>query len=54
MSADNRRTIEIEREKEMRNKAISKMISEGGLGAETYYKIRKVSSKQTDETEKEA
>ena len=53
MSKDKRRTIEIEREKEMRNKGISKMISEGGLGADKYYNIHKVSSKQEEAKEKE-
>ena len=44
-----RREIKVEREKEMRTKGISKMISEGGLGADKYYNIQKVSSEEEEE-----
>jgi len=37
----NRERIEIDKTKEMRTKDISKMISEGGLGSEKYYEIKK-------------
>ncbi len=33
--------IQIDRKQEMRTKAISRMISEGGLGADNYYNIIK-------------
>ena len=36
--------MRIDRKREMRTKAISKMISEGGLGADNYYNIIKESS----------
>jgi len=36
--------IRIDRKHEMRTEAISKMISEGGLGADNYYNIIKESS----------
>ncbi|MEI3614175.1 hypothetical protein [Pseudogracilibacillus sp. SO30301A] len=49
MVKDDRTKIEIDREKEMRTKETSKMISEGGLGSRTYYDIKKTSS-----TEKES
>jgi len=32
---------EVKKENEMRTKGISKMISEGGLGSEKYYNIKK-------------
>lgn len=38
-----RKKIKIDRRREMRTKDISKMISEGGLGAEYYYDIEKIS-----------
>lgn len=53
MTEKKRRTIEIDREKEMRSKGISKMISEGGLGADKYYNIHKVSSSERKEKDKE-
>lgn len=54
MSEEKRRAIEIDRKKEMRNRGISKMISEGGLGADKYYDIQKVSpEKDEDNREKE-
>jgi len=56
MAKDNRRKIEIDREKEMRTKETSKMISEGGLGARTHYNIVKKSSLseyKSEETEDE-
>lgn len=43
----------IERKHEMRNKGISKMISEGGLGADKYYNIHKDRSEEADEKDKE-
>jgi len=43
-----RRKINIDREKEMRTKDISNMISEGGLGADNYYNIVKHSSSEID------
>ena len=39
MSEDNRKEIKIEGE--TRSKSISKMIDEGGIGAEKYYDIKK-------------
>ncbi len=46
--------VKIEKKKEMRTKEISKMISEGGLGADNYYEIKKdsSSSKKASETSK--
>lgn len=41
---DDRIKIKIDRDKEMRTKDISKMIGEGGLGADKYYDIKKTSS----------
>lgn len=41
--------LKVEKEEEMRTKGSSKMISEGGLGADPYYKI----VKETDEEEKD-
>lgn len=45
--------IKIERKKEMRTKGISKMISEGGLGADNYYNIIKKSSTKEKENSEE-
>lgn len=39
MTDDNRKKVKLE--SEMRTKGISKMIDEGGLGAEEYYEIKK-------------
>lgn len=39
MAKDNRKEVEVK--SEMRTKEISKMIGEGGLGAEDYYEIKK-------------
>jgi hypothetical protein len=50
MTDHDRAKIKINKEKEMRSKEISKMISEGGLGADKYYDIKKGSS--TAEKEK--
>lgn len=47
---DDRAKIKIDRKKEMRTKEISKMISEGGLGADKYYDITKKSSSSEKET----
>jgi len=41
MSERKRERLKVDRKNEMRTKDISKMISEGGLGAEQYYKIKK-------------
>lgn len=54
--------IKIDKKKETRTKDISKMISEGGLGADKYYNIVKEStseddtdsSKDSDETDKKS
>ncbi|HLQ70693.1 MAG TPA: hypothetical protein VK142_02780 [Bacillota bacterium] len=52
-----RRKIKIDREKETRTEGISKMINEGGLGADKYYNIVKHPTSEkvehSDETEKE-
>jgi len=45
-----RERLQIKKEKEMRTKEISKMISEGGLGSEKYYEIeKKTTEEETDE-----
>lgn len=41
MGKENRTKIKIDKDKEMRTKDISKMIGEGGLGADRYYDIKK-------------
>lgn len=41
MTKRDRSEIKIEKKREMRTKDISKMIAEGGLGAEKYYDIKK-------------
>ncbi|PID01572.1 hypothetical protein CSV67_13605 [Sporosarcina sp. P2] len=52
MTKDDRQ--EIIRKNEMRSKEISKMIGEGGIGAEKYYDIRKkTSTEDTPEEQKE-
>ncbi|PID15313.1 hypothetical protein CSV63_09115 [Sporosarcina sp. P34] len=52
MTKDDRQ--EIIRKNEMRSKEISKMIGEGGIGAEKYYDIRKkTSTEDTPEEHKE-
>lgn len=53
MSKKDRIKIEVDRKKEMRTKEISKMISEGGLGADKYYDIEKVNAEAKDEASKE-
>jgi uncharacterized protein YqfA (UPF0365 family) len=45
---DNSR-MKINKEKEMRAKGISRMINEGGLGADKYYNIKKSSSSSDKE-----
>ena len=50
MADKKRDNIEIDKQHEMRSKGISKMISEGGLGADKYYKIKK----HPEEEEKES
>lgn len=42
----NRKDIKIDKEKETRTEEISKMINEGGLGADKYYNIVKHSSSE--------
>lgn len=41
MDNRNRPKIKIDKKKETRTKEISKMINEGGLGADKYYNIKK-------------
>lgn len=41
MTNQDKSRVEIKKEKEMRTEGISKMISEGGLGADKYYDIKK-------------
>lgn len=48
MEERKRKKVVIERSKEMETKEISKMISEGGLGAEIYYEIVKVKETEND------
>jgi len=49
MSERKKERLKVERKNEMRTKDISKMISEGGLGAEQYYKIKKSSQEDGEE-----
>lgn len=49
MTKNNRKEIKVE--SEMRTKGISKMIDEGGLGAEKYYEIKKPSATTQSKTE---
>jgi len=42
---DEKKRLEIKRKEEMRTKAISRMIDEGGLGADNYYNIVKKNGK---------
>lgn len=39
--SDNKHDFEIDKSKEPRKKGISRMIDEGGLGADKYYDIKK-------------
>lgn len=48
MLMSERERIKIDKQKEMRTKEISKMIGEGGLGADHYYTIKKDSSSERD------
>lgn len=41
MTLEEKHNIQIDKTKEPRTKEISKMIGEGGLGAEKYYDIKK-------------
>lgn len=52
---EDRLKVNIDRDKEMRTKDISKMIGEGGLGADGYYEIKKESSSEqtTDDSGKD-
>lgn len=52
MTKRERPEIQIDKNKETRTKEISKMIGEGGLGAEKYYDIKKVPSKKNEEEDK--
>lgn len=45
--------ININKDKEMRTKGISKMIGEGGLGADRYYEIEKKSAQKSDSDDNE-
>lgn len=47
MAENDRKKVQVE--KEMRSKGISKMIGEGGLGAEKYYEIKKSPSPSNNE-----
>lgn len=49
MGESGRKKIEVDRKKETRTKEISKMISEGGLGADRYYKIEKNSKEKNEQ-----
>ncbi len=51
MLMSKRDRLKVDKKDEMRNKGISKMISEGGLGADTYYKIVKDSTEKDKDTE---
>lgn len=51
MTKDDRKKIKIDRKKETRTKEISKMISEGGLGARNYYDIQKNSSSPDNDSQ---
>lgn len=46
---NDRLKINIDKDKEMRTKDISKMIGEGGLGADKYYDIKKTSTSESEE-----
>lgn len=50
MTNHDREKIQIDKKKEMRTKEISKMIGEGGLGADKYYDIKKSASSSEKET----
>lgn len=50
MTKRDRMRIKIDRDKEMRTEEISKMIDEGGLGADKYYEIEKESLTDENET----
>lgn len=49
MSGKDRSKIKVDRKEEMRTKEISRMISEGGLGADMYYHIKKNQEKDKEE-----
>jgi len=50
MSNRGRGKIKIDKKKEMRTKDISRMIGEGGLGADKYYDIEKSSSNEEEKS----
>lgn len=47
---NDRKEIRIDKEREMRTKGISRMIDEGGLGADNYYEIIKEAAAKRSET----
>lgn len=49
MANHNNKQVKIDKKKEKRTKEISKMISEGGLGADRYYDIEKSYTKSKKE-----
>lgn len=49
MTNSEKHDIEIDKTKEPRTKEISKMIGEGGLGADKYYDIKKDDSKKEND-----
>jgi len=51
MEEKERLKIVVDRDKEMRTKEISKMISEGGLGPTEYYDIKKVDAQEDEQRE---
>lgn len=51
MAKDNRKEVNLK--SEMRTKEISKMIGEGGLGAEKYYEINKPCPSAQSKTEED-
>jgi len=53
MTNKNNGRIKIIKEKETRNRGISRMINEGGLGAEKYYNIKKETSPPKGENRKD-
>jgi len=48
MSKSKRNPIVVNKSEETRSKEISRMIDEGGLGAEKYYDITKISPKKPE------
>lgn len=50
MSESKRKNIDVDKSEEMRTEEISKMIGEGGLGADKYYNVTKTPPKDQDES----